>query len=140
MTPDRIEKAFIVPNLDKPGKAHALLKMLRVLVRHATRTRMLRPHIARSVMMAARLGLERARDMTHALGLLGLPASIPSWTGHSVATNTPFEPSPHTISLAGERIALADAAASQWLKDVLAGGPKGALRLGSTLSFPIRAA
>jgi integrase len=42
LTPERVEKAFIIPNLDKPGKAHSLLKMLRILVKHAIKRRMLR--------------------------------------------------------------------------------------------------
>ncbi len=35
MTPGRIEKAFLVPLADKPGAALAVLKILRLLVKHA---------------------------------------------------------------------------------------------------------
>jgi enterobacteria phage integrase len=42
LNPERVEKAFLLPNRDKPGKAHALLKMLRILVKHARKTGMLK--------------------------------------------------------------------------------------------------
>lgn len=39
LDPVRIEKMIMVPYADRPGQAHALLKMLRVLIRHAIHLR-----------------------------------------------------------------------------------------------------
>lgn len=60
----------------------------------------LRPHIARSVLMAARLGLERAHAAVAALDAVGLPAALVRGNGGLVAANPLLE------SLDGEVIAI----------------------------------
>jgi integrase len=66
LTPERVEKAFLVPNVGKPGKAHSLLKMLRILVKHAIRTGMLKSDPT--------IGIERPRL-----------SEIRSWTEAEIA-------------------------------------------------------
>lgn len=51
----------------------------------------LRPHLARSSLVSARLGLERARAATAAMEALGLPAAILTRSGIVTATNDLFE-------------------------------------------------
>jgi len=51
----------------------------------------LRPHLARSVMLAARLGLERARASVAALETVGLPAALVKADARVIAANTLFE-------------------------------------------------
>jgi DNA-binding CsgD family transcriptional regulator len=50
----------------------------------------LRPHLARSALLSARIGLERARATADALELIGFPAVVMSGSGRAVATNTGF--------------------------------------------------
>jgi DNA-binding CsgD family transcriptional regulator len=47
----------------------------------------LRPHLARSALLSVRLGLERARAMTEALGRIELPAAVLTADGRVLATN-----------------------------------------------------
>lgn len=49
-----------------------------------------RPHLARAVLVAARLGLERARATVSALQTIGLPAAVLRATGRVAATNALF--------------------------------------------------
>jgi len=51
----------------------------------------LRPHLARSALLSARLGLERARAMTEALGRLDLPAAVLTSNGRVLSANTLLE-------------------------------------------------
>ena len=51
----------------------------------------LRPHLARSSLLAARLGLENARAMTQALADVGLPAAVLRGPGLLYAANPLFE-------------------------------------------------
>lgn len=48
----------------------------------------LRPHLARSALLSVRLGLERARTMTEALGLLDLPGAVLTASGRVLSTNS----------------------------------------------------
>lgn len=50
-----------------------------------------RPHLARAALLASRLGLERAHNMTEAMTILGLPAAVLAPRGRPVATNAAFE-------------------------------------------------
>jgi DNA-binding CsgD family transcriptional regulator len=50
-------------------------------------TDLLRPHLARAGLLAARLGLERAQTMVATLAGIGLPAAVLSGTGHIVTAN-----------------------------------------------------
>ena len=52
----------------------------------------LRPHLGRSSLMAARLGLERARDAVALMDGLGLPAVVLSSAGRLLTANALFEP------------------------------------------------
>jgi DNA-binding CsgD family transcriptional regulator len=47
----------------------------------------LRPHLARSALISIRLGLERARVMTHTLNDLGLPGAVLKGDGRVLASN-----------------------------------------------------
>ncbi|MBD0414020.1 helix-turn-helix transcriptional regulator [Oryzicola mucosus] len=51
----------------------------------------LRPHMARSALIAARLGLERARATVSALDAIGLPAAVLSSAGQLLTANALFE-------------------------------------------------
>jgi DNA-binding CsgD family transcriptional regulator len=51
----------------------------------------LRPHLARSVLLAARLGLERARASVTALNAVGLPAALVKADARLIAANSLFE-------------------------------------------------
>jgi integrase len=42
LTPDRIEKAILLPYVDRPGEALNLLKLLRILIKHGRKLRWLR--------------------------------------------------------------------------------------------------
>lgn len=51
----------------------------------------LHPHLARAGLVAARLGLERARAATETLEIIGLPGAVVSGAGCVTATNALFE-------------------------------------------------
>lgn len=51
----------------------------------------LRPHLGRAALLAARLGLEKARAMTQALAEVGLPAAVLRGPGRLYAANPLFE-------------------------------------------------
>jgi DNA-binding CsgD family transcriptional regulator len=97
----------------------------------------LRPHIARSVMLAGRLGMERAAGMTGALGLIGLPAAILTSSGRVVAANAELETGPYVSSLASERLALADPVANIQFRSALARGAHGLNGSVGCVSFPL---
>jgi DNA-binding CsgD family transcriptional regulator len=97
----------------------------------------LRPHLARSMLLSARLQLERARVASETLAALGLPALVLDEKGKVLAANHLIE------ALAGyvrwraqDRVSLKDKAADQLLRDAIAaidltGGA-------SVRSFPVR--
>ena len=81
----------------------------------------LRPHIARSALVAARLQLERAQVASATLAALGLPALVIDNKGKALAANQLIE------SLTGvvlwrphDRVGLADKVADQLLQDSIA--------------------
>jgi DNA-binding CsgD family transcriptional regulator len=97
---------------------------------------LLRPHLARSALLSARLQLERARMASETLAALGLPALVLSEQGKVLAAN-------HLIEVLGayvqwrafDRISLKDRAAESLLRDAMAAiGATG----GSVRSFPVR--
>ncbi len=93
----------------------------------------LRPHLARASIIAARLGLERARASVAALELIGLPAAIITGRHSVLAANELILKCAAVEIGAFDRIRLADSVASEHLQrhlDVLGG---------AGLSFPIRA-
>jgi len=72
----------------------------------------LRPHLARSALMSARLQLERARIASETLALLGLPALIFDHQGKVLAANKLIEALTDQIRwLARDRISLKDSSA-----------------------------
>lgn len=80
----------------------------------------LRPHLARSSFMSARLQLERARAASDTLALIGLPALVLSETGRVLAANRLIETlGGHILWRARDRIALTDADANAQLDQAI---------------------
>src|SRR5579871_131568 len=80
----------------------------------------LRPHLARSAFISARLQLERARAAAEVLNLLGLPALLLSANGKVIAANSLIESLTDIIRwTARDRIALADSSADIMLRAAL---------------------
>ncbi len=99
----------------------------------------LRPHLARSALTAAHLGLEQARGMVRGLEMIGLSAAVLTRAGTLVVANRPFEAMDEFAATgAFERLALKDAAAQKAL--TLALGHLGGARktAGPPMSFPLR--
>lgn len=99
----------------------------------------LRPHFARAALLSSRLGLERARAMTEALGMLGLPCAVLRGPGKVYAANTAFEAlMPELIQDRSDRVYLADRVADELLADALR---RVSLRLsaGAVNSIPVAA-
>jgi DNA-binding CsgD family transcriptional regulator len=72
----------------------------------------LRPHLARSALMSARLQLERARVASETLALIGLPALVVDDRGKVLAANHLFEAlSDHIRWRAQDRVSLKDPSA-----------------------------
>lgn len=96
----------------------------------------LRPHLARSVLLAARLKLERARVASETLAALGLPALVLNEQGKVIAANSLIEAMPDYVQWrAFDRITLKDRAADQLLRDAIAAIDVAG---GSVRSFPVR--
>ena len=97
----------------------------------------LRSHLARSALVAARLGLQRARGAGDTLTAMGLPALLLSQDGRVIEANRLVEDlSAHVRWRARNRIALTDGAANDLLSTALAtldSHPEQAVR-----SFPLR--
>ncbi|MGH8597710.1 MAG: helix-turn-helix transcriptional regulator [Gammaproteobacteria bacterium] len=97
----------------------------------------LRPHLARSALMSARLQLERARIASETLAALGLPALVLNAQGKVLAANSLIEALTSYIHWrAQDRVSLKDRAADNLLCNAiaaidLAGGA-------SVRSFPVR--
>ncbi len=96
----------------------------------------LRPHLARSALLSARLQLERARMASATLAALGLPARVLDEQGKVLAVNSSMEAlTGYVLWRAQDRVALKDRAADQLLHDAIAtiDAPGGTVR-----SFPVR--
>jgi DNA-binding CsgD family transcriptional regulator len=97
----------------------------------------LRPHLARSALMSARLQLERARIASETLAALGLPALVLDERGKVLAANPLIEALTGYVQWrAQDRVSLKDRAADQLLRDAITaidveGGT-------SVRSFPVR--
>ncbi|MGQ0446464.1 MAG: helix-turn-helix transcriptional regulator [Beijerinckiaceae bacterium] len=97
----------------------------------------LRPHLARSILICARLQLERARIASETLAIIGLPALVLDDRGKVLAANHFIEAmTGHVRWQARDRVSLTDRAADQLLREAiaaidLAGGS-------SVRSFPVR--
>jgi DNA-binding CsgD family transcriptional regulator len=80
----------------------------------------LRPHLARSAFMAARLRLERARSFCDALTQIGLPAAVFDERGATVATNELIEAQTDFVRWgAGDRLSLKDRDADALLRQAI---------------------
>lgn len=79
----------------------------------------LRPHFARAGLLAARLGLERARNAVATLEALGLPASVTSWSGRVLVSNSLFGQFKTVLPAAHGAIALADSGANSLLQEAI---------------------
>jgi PAS domain-containing protein len=96
----------------------------------------LRPHLARSALMSARLQLERARIASETLAALGLPALVLSEQGKVLAANSLIEALTGYVRWrAQDRVSLKDRAADRLLHDAIA-----AINVagGAVRSFPVR--
>ena len=80
----------------------------------------LRPHLARAALIAARLGLERARTTVATLDALGLPAAVLASSGRVLAVNTLLEGSHAFRTGAQGRLVLAHAGADRLYRECLA--------------------
>jgi DNA-binding CsgD family transcriptional regulator len=95
----------------------------------------LRPHLARSVMMSARLGLERARIAGVALAALGIPALVMDEGGKVLDANTLIESAgDYLIWRAFDRVRLKDDIADHQPHDAIADSSSGK----GVRSFPMR--
>jgi len=87
---------------------------------HVAMLNSLRPHLARSALVSARLGLQRARGATEALSGLRLPALLLTEGGVVVEANEWMAPLGGEVRFgAGSRLVLSDKAAQQMLTDAL---------------------
>lgn len=89
---------------------------------HLERLDALRPHLARSALISARLGLQRAEGAAEALTALRLPALVLDDVGRVIEANEMIEGLVDQIGLrAGGKLALADREANKILSERLAG-------------------
>jgi DNA-binding CsgD family transcriptional regulator/PAS domain-containing protein len=96
----------------------------------------LRPHLARSAFLSARLQLERARIASETLAALGLPALVLNEQGKVLAANSLIEAlSGYVQWRAQDRVSLKDKAADKLLRDGIAAIDVAG---GSVRSFPVR--
>ena len=97
----------------------------------------LRPHLARSALMSARLQLERARVASETLALLGLPALVFDYQGRVLAANGLIEALTDQIRWqAQDRLSLKDSSANILFQQAIAAlDVKGAMPV---LSFASR--
>ena len=97
----------------------------------------LRPHLARAAVLAARLHLERAQAASQTLAALGLAALVLDEAGSVLTANALIEGMGHLVHWrAGDRMALKDKSANDILGDALA-----RVKLGDhsgVQSFPVR--
>jgi DNA-binding CsgD family transcriptional regulator len=96
----------------------------------------LRPHLAQSALLSARLQLERARIASESLAALGIPALVFNEQGKVLAANSLIEALGGYVQWrAQDRISLKDRAADNLLRDAIAAidMPGGSVR-----SFPVR--
>ena len=97
----------------------------------------LRPHLARSALMAARLQLERVRAASAMLASIGLPALVFDRAGRVLVANELLErPSDHVHWRAQDRFALKDSKADALLRRAME--TLQADGAGSNRSFPVR--
>ena len=97
----------------------------------------LRPHLARSALVSARLHLRQAEGAAEAMAALGLPSLLLSRHGELVGGNDAAAAGgPAFVTSAQGQFALADRSASRALAEALEGLRAG--NLGASASFPVR--
>jgi DNA-binding CsgD family transcriptional regulator len=95
-----------------------------------------RPHLARAILISARLQLERARAVGETLDALGLPGLVLDGQGKVLAANSLVQGlTDYVMWRALNRVSLIDRSAEQLLRDAMAAidAPQA-----STRSFPVR--
>lgn len=98
----------------------------------------LRPDLARAGVVAARLGLERARTTAMTLSALGIPAAVLQFGGRVLAMNPEFEAFPHVTTRGRDRIGLSHSAADALLEEALSRLEAGAVQRVSSIPVPAR--
>jgi DNA-binding CsgD family transcriptional regulator len=96
-----------------------------------------RPHLARAGLLAARLGLERARNAVATLEAIGLPAAVTTASGHVLAANGLLDQSQILLPTAHGGLALPDARANELLRTAISTTAAG---LSISRSIPMAAA
>ncbi|MDI6027400.1 helix-turn-helix transcriptional regulator [Corticibacterium sp. UT-5YL-CI-8] len=96
-----------------------------------------RPHLARSGVIAARLRLERANSMTSTLQRLGLPAAVLNGAGRVLATNQSLD-ALDDVFLPGAfgKLLITDATANRLVQEAISAGASGSFL--SIRSIPVR--
>jgi len=88
---------------------------------HVRQLDALRPHLARSALMAARLRMERARAVSQTLALIGLPALVFDDRGKVLVANTLIEAlGEHLCWRAADRVSLKDRHADAQFQQAIA--------------------
>jgi len=96
----------------------------------------LRPHLARTALMSARLQLERARMASETLAALGLPALVLNEQGKVLAANSLVDSLQDCVCWrALDRVSLKDGTANKFLHDAIAAID---VESGRLRSFPVR--
>lgn len=93
----------------------------------------LRPHLARAALIAARLGLERARAAVATLEALGLPSAVLASGGRAITTNGLLDVTPEVLSAAHGRLMLAHPPADALLREAV----ESSERSGAACSIPL---
>jgi DNA-binding CsgD family transcriptional regulator len=98
----------------------------------------LRPHLARALLLAARLRLQVARAAGETLAALGLPALVLDERGKTLAANALIEGLANfVVWRSSDRVALIDRSADQLLRDAMASIDSAQV---GVRSFPVRSA
>ncbi|KRE18337.1 LuxR family transcriptional regulator [Bosea sp. Root483D1] len=96
----------------------------------------MRPHLARAMLLSARLEFERAQGATRALEAIGLPAAILDREGRALALNPRFEAMIPSVAVdRPSRLGLVDAAADGLLAAALQA--RGQITGGTVRSIPV---
>jgi len=95
-----------------------------------------RPHLARAGLLAARLGLERARSAVATLEAIGLPAAVTTASGRVLVTNGLLDRLQFLLPAAHGELALPESSANLLLKEAIASTGAG---LAMSRSIPLAA-
>lgn len=102
---------------------------------------LLRPHLARASLMAARFAMQRFETMVSSLENVGLPAAVVSERGTVLALNALFEKhTPHLSPAAFDRLILKEKDANRLLQAALAQADQGEAQAVRSIPVPSRTA